>query len=102
MSATLPGNGADDTLYVPTWKRLAQIIGHSEFLFLADSKASSWSNRGQIDQHGGIYCFPAALSGHRPKLLHDWVLNPPTPVQAIFLPTQDKTDKPAGAGFEIP
>lgn len=89
VSATLPGNGADDPLYVPTWKRLAQIIGHSDFLFLADSKASSWSNRGQIDQEGGIYCFPVALTGHRPKLLHDWVLNPPTPVQDIFLATQE-------------
>ena len=102
VSATLPGNGADDPVYVPTWKRLAQIIGHSDFLFLADSKASSWSNRGQIDQQGGIYCFPIALSGHRPKLLHDWVLNPPTPVQDIFLPSQQQTDKPAGVGFEIP
>ena len=77
VSATLPGNGADDPQYVPTWKRLAQIIGHSDFLFLADSKASSWSNRGQIDQEGGIYCFPVALTGHRPKLLHDWVVHPP-------------------------
>jgi transposase len=102
VSATLPGNGADDPLYVPTWKRLAQIIGHSDFLFLADSKASSWSNRGQIDQEGGMYCFPVALTGHRPKLLHDWVLNPPTPVQDIFLPTQEQTDQPAGVGFEIP
>jgi transposase len=102
VSATLPGNGADDPLYVPTWKRLAEIIGHTNFLFLADSKASSWSNRGQIDQQGGVYCFPLALSGHRPKLLHDWVLNPPTPVQDIFLPTQDQIDQPPAAGFEIP
>jgi transposase len=27
LSATLEGNGADDPTYVPTWKRLAQIIG---------------------------------------------------------------------------
>lgn len=51
--------------------------------------------------HGGVYCFPLALTGHRPKLLRDWVLNPPTPVQAIFLPTQEQTDKPAGEGFEV-
>lgn len=102
VSATLPGNGADDPLYVSTWKRLAQIIGHTDFLFLADSKASSWSNRGQIAQLGGIYCFPLALTGNRQKLLRDWVLSPPFPVQDIFLPTQEPNDKPAGAGFEIP
>lgn len=41
VSATLPGNGADDPIYIPTWKRLAEVIGHTDFLFLADSKASS-------------------------------------------------------------
>ncbi len=101
VSATLPGNGADDPLYVPTWKRLAEIIGHTDFLFLADSKASSWSNRGQIDRDGGIYCFPVVMSGHRPKLLHDWVFHPPTPVQDIYLPTQETTEAPVGEGFEI-
>lgn len=101
VSATLPGNGADDPLYVPTWKRLAEIIGHTDFLFLADSKASSWSNRGQIDRDGGIYCFPVAMSGHRPKLLRDWVFHPPTPVQDIFLPTQETTETPVAEGFEI-
>lgn len=102
VSATLPGNGADDPVYVPTWKRLAEIIGHTDFLFLADSKASSWSNRGQIDRDGGIYCFPVAMSGHRPKLLQDWVFHPPTPVQDIFLPTQERTETPVGEGFEMP
>ena len=27
LSATLPGNGTDDSLYVPTWKHLVEIIG---------------------------------------------------------------------------
>ena len=102
VSATLPGNGADDPIYVPSWKRLAEIIGHTDFLFLADSKASSWCNRGQIDREGGIYYFPVAMSGHRPKLLRDWVFNPPTPVQDIYLPTQQQAETPVGEGFEIP
>jgi len=102
VSATLAGNGADDPIYLPTWKRLAKIIGHSDFLFLADSKASSWSNRGQIDREGGIYCFPVAMTGHRPKLLQDWVVAPPTPVQDIYLPTQEQAEIPVAEGFEIP
>lgn len=102
LSATLEGNGADDPIYVPTWKRLAQIIGHRDFLFLADCKASSWSNRGQIDREGGIYCFPVAMSGHRPQLLRDWVLNRPTPITDIWLPNQDKSETAVGEGFEVP
>lgn len=95
LSATLGGNGADDPTYVPTWKRLAQLIGHRDFLFLADCKASSWSNRGQIDREGGTYCFPIAMNGHRPQLLRDWVLNRPTPITDIFLPNREDNKIPA-------
>ncbi|WP_262562835.1 hypothetical protein [Acaryochloris sp. CCMEE 5410] len=33
VSATLPGNGADDPLYWPTWQQMAQVIGHKHFVF---------------------------------------------------------------------
>ncbi|MGK7876140.1 MAG: CRISPR-associated endonuclease Cas1 [Xenococcaceae cyanobacterium] len=36
--ATLPGKGTDESHYLPTWKQLTEIIGHKDFLFLADSK----------------------------------------------------------------
>ncbi len=102
LGATLAGNGADDPLYFPTWKRLAELIGHLDFLFLADCKASSWSNRGQIDRAGGLYCFPVAMTGHRPKLLADWVGHPPTTVSKISIPDGEPTDPPLGQGFEVP
>ena len=44
----------DDPLYVPTWKRLAELIGHLDFLFLGDDptdhthfnlSAFCWSDR---------------------------------------------------------
>jgi transposase len=41
VSATLPGNGADDPLYWPTWQRMAKVIGHKHFVFLADCKAAA-------------------------------------------------------------
>lgn len=78
MGATLPGKGTDESHYLPTWKQLTEIIGHKDFLFLADCKGSTWANRAQIDHEGGIYCFPLAMSLPRPKLLCDWVANPPT------------------------
>lgn len=102
LGATLAGNGADDPLYFPTWKRLASIIGHRDFLFLADCKASSWSNRGQIDRAGGIYCFPMAMTGHRPQWLADWVAHPPTTVSEISCPDGKPSDPPMGRGFEVP
>ena len=102
IGATLAGNGADDPLYFPTWKRLSSIIGHQDFLFLADCQASSWSNRAQIDREGGIYYFPLAMTGHRPKLLLDWVSHPPTTVTEICAPGGKPTDSPVGQGFELP
>ena len=101
IGATLAGNGADDPLYLPTWKRLAQLIGHRDFLFLADCKASSWSNRALIDREGGIYCFPLAMSGRRPKLLWEWVSHPPTTVTEILATEGKSTDSPVGQGFEL-
>lgn len=102
VSATLTGNGADDPIYFPTWQRLVEIIGHTDFLYIADCKASSWANRAQIDRNSGIYCFPLAMTSNRPDILKDWVLNPPTPIQNIFLPTQVLVEIPACDGFEVP
>lgn len=36
VSATLTGNGADDPIYFPTWQRLVEVIGHTDFLYIAD------------------------------------------------------------------
>lgn len=102
VSATLTGNGADDPIYLPTWQRLVEIIGHTNFLYIADCKASSWANRAQINRNGGIYCFPLAMTANRPKILRDWVLNPPTPIQNVLLNTQTLVETPVGEGFEVP
>ncbi len=102
LGATLPGNKTDESDYLPTWRQLAQIIGHKDFLFLADSKASTWNNRASIHTEGGIYCFPLARSQPRPKLLSQWVADSPTPVEAIYLNGEEDAEYPIGEGFEVP
>jgi transposase len=52
VSSTLAGNGADDPLYVPTWHKLVSVIGHKQFVYIADCKAASQGNRAQIDAAG--------------------------------------------------
>ncbi len=61
LGATLAGNGTDESDYLPTWRKMTEIIGHQDFLYLADSKASTWENRAKIDAEGGIYCFPLTM-----------------------------------------
>jgi len=101
VSATLAGNGADDPLYYPTWQKMASVIGHKQFVFLADCKAAAIATRAQIAAQGGIYCFPVPMSGQNPLLLKQWVLDPPTASVEIRLPKQDAEDPAVGKGFEV-
>lgn len=58
VSATIPGNGADDPLYWPTWQRMTQVVGHKHFVFIADCKAAAIATRAQIADAGGCIVFP--------------------------------------------
>jgi transposase len=104
VSATLAGNGADDPVYWPTWKKMAKVIGHKNFVFLADCKAAAIATRGQIASAGGIYCLPLPLTGQNPLLLKQWVLDPPLASVEIKLPSGQATiparDRRSGAGSD--
>ncbi len=69
VSATLEGNGADDPLYFPTWEKMVKVIGHKNFVFIADCKASSIATRAKIAANRG---FPQC------SLTHEWS-KPPIP-----------------------
>jgi len=86
VTHTLSGNAADDPLYLPAWRELCTVIGHREFLFIADCKAAALDTRAVIDQEGGFYLFPLPKTGDTPALLKQWVLEPPAPPQEIHLP----------------
>ncbi|MBA3789601.1 IS1634 family transposase [Patescibacteria group bacterium] len=101
VSATLPGNGADDPLYWPTWQRMTQVIGHKHFVFLADCKAAAISTRAQIASKGGVYCFPVPMSGQHPLWLKQWVLDPPSPSREIRLSKPDADETAVGKGFDV-
>jgi transposase len=104
LSATVAGNAADDPLYVPTWQDLVALLGHADFLLVADSKAAALSTRTTIAGGGGQYLIPMPLTGEVPALLREWVLTPPlTPLPVVLPPTQDEPTKPreVGLGFEV-
>lgn len=101
VSETLPGNGADDPLYWPAWQRMAKVIGHKLFVFLADCKAAAIATRATIANAGGIYCFPLPLTGQNPALLKQWVLDPPSASVEIRLPRQEDDEPAVGKGFEV-
>jgi len=104
VSETIAGNHADDPLYVPVWREMVQIIGKTDFLFVADCKGSALENRAQIAKQKGLYLFPLAQTGKVPEELEKLVKTPPAPLQDIVLPEKrDKTGNPIviGKGFVI-
>ena len=101
VSVTLEGNGADDPLYFPTWENMVKVIGHKNFVFIADCKAGSIATRAQIAANKGLYCVPVPMSGQHPQYLKQWVLDPPAEAVEIRLPRQDKLEPAVGKGFEV-
>lgn len=102
LGATLAGNKTDESDYLPTWQQLAKIIGHKDFLFLADSKASTWNNRASINAQGGVYCFPLAMVKPRVQLLSQWIADSASAVETIYLNREEDGEKAIGEGFEVP
>lgn len=100
ISATLEGNGADDPLYFPTWEKIVKVIGHKNFVFIADCKAGSVATRANIAANRGFYCVPLPMSGQNPQLLKQWVKEPPTESVDIRLPRQEQ-ETAVGKGFEV-
>lgn len=101
VSATLEGNGADDPLYFPTWQKIQRVIGHKNFLFIADCKAGSIATRANIAGTLGFYCVPLPMNGQNPQFLKQWVLEPPTESVDIRLPQQEEQEAAVGRGFEV-
>jgi transposase len=52
---TFDGNTSDDTTHVQTWDFLKQLVGHANFLYVADSKLCSHENLGYIAKEKGRF-----------------------------------------------
>lgn len=104
VTDTLPGNHADDPCYVPAWRRMVEIIGDPQFLFVADCKAASLQARATIDSENGCYLFPLPKTGDTPNILKELVLNCQTKLHDIVLePKVDGGDikRKTGKGFVV-
>lgn len=99
VTATLPGNTADDGVYLPLWQRMVAQVGRSDFLLVGDSKLASLENRAQLQQQGGFYLCPLPMTGHWPEVLRDWVLGQPVILRPVFLDEPDS--EPIGEGFPM-
>ena len=67
----LPGNEADDGLYVPTVIRARHILGQGGHLYVGDSKMSALDTRIFIQAGGDYYLTPMPRTGDIPKLMEE-------------------------------
>jgi len=107
----VPGNKADDPLYVPLYKRIKGIIGGNGKLIIGDCKMSPLATRATIVVGEDFYLMPLAHAKDEPALL-DELLAPWSGREAecarIFLPEDLPADGSAPAdeeaiayGFEV-
>jgi len=52
---TASGNTADDQTHLKTWELMRQLVGSSDFLYVADCKLASTNNLRTIDSRGGRF-----------------------------------------------
>lgn len=99
---TVSGETADDGLYIPAWKAMAEAIGDPHFLFVSDCKAANMETRATIQEKGGRYLFPLPLTGETPEWLQEQVLNQ-SALPIILQEVKDKDGKPKeyGQGFVV-
>lgn len=57
----IPGNSADDPLYLPAARRVCQIFPGKRLLHVGDSKLSAWNNRAGLIALGQDYLCPLSL-----------------------------------------
>jgi transposase len=67
----LPGNEADDGLYIPTVIRARQALGQGSHLYVGDSKMSAVDTRIFIQAGGDYYLTPLPRTGDVPELMEE-------------------------------
>jgi transposase len=96
----VPGNAADDPLYVPVIDRLCDDWQTRGLLFIGDCKLSALANRAHIYQRGHYYLTPLARVGEVPEQLAQWVQRA-LKGDVRLLPLTAEDGSPWGAGYEF-
>jgi transposase len=100
-TATLPGNQADDPLYWPMWQRMTHIIGHTNWLYIGDSKLHSAETLARIHRAGGWFLTPIPMKGNVPEEFDRWIRHKPKELTAIRLPDEKGKPRIVGYAFEV-
>jgi transposase len=87
------GNTNDDVLHVPTWDHLVEMLGRTDFLYVADCKLCSREAMGHIDRLGGRFLTVLPASRAEDAQFRDWLVDhDPGWVEACRRPGRRQAD----------
>lgn len=87
------GNTTDDQTHIATWDELRALVGHAEFLYVADCKLCTREQMTHIDGHGGRFVTVLPRTRREDAFLRDWAhTQQPEFVEALRRPGKRKDD----------
>lgn len=90
---TVPGNCADDGLYLPVIEQTRQVLQRRGLLYIGDSKMEALANRAALAAGNDFYLVPLSKKGGQAHLL-DEVLEPLWCEQQTLTAIYDEADAP--------
>ncbi len=100
----VPGNQADDPLYVPAMRQAITVLKKKALLFVGDSKMSALDTRSFLHRQGQFYLMPLALVGETAKQLPLWVaeaLAHPQTLETVVLPGDEEKEREPCPGYSF-
>jgi len=100
----LPGNEADDGLYIPTVIRARQILSPGGHLYVGDAKMSALDTRAFIQAGEDYYLTPLAQIGDVPELMEELlkpVWSKEQSLELIYPLTDEVNPKAIALGYEV-
>jgi transposase len=94
----LPGNEADDGLYIPIIRQARPIVGQGGRLYIGDAKMSALTTRAWVQGSGDFYLTPMPRTGVVPELLRSLLEGVWDKSQPLERVSASNEDPPGGAG----
>lgn len=99
----VPGNSADDPLYLPLIRRVRQQLGRKGLLYAGDCKMAALETRAEVVAHGDFYLMPLPRTGEVAAQWDTWIeqaLATPAQLQNLSGPDADGRPKVFARAYE--
>jgi len=98
----VPGNRADDPLYLPIINRVREILKRTGLLYAGDCKMAAINTRASLVAKGDYYLMPLPMTGDTAEEMERWISQVTEGDQEIELIWDDKRLFGGGYEFERP